>query len=137
MTQDIGRNGNLLQLVQIMEKRSASFEIDKIAGLAYLTGSDAMPSYICSEGDETAQAEAAWTHLVRTMEGPSPAPMIFLYPAPGDGEYTWIPTWRQLKFLVPVHPVANVLCQCTSCLTLELKAQRAEDYFLHYRLDDR
>ncbi|KAJ3523252.1 hypothetical protein NM688_g8759 [Phlebia brevispora] len=106
MIRDINRGGNLLHLIQIMNKRSASFEVDKIAGLAYLTRSDAMPSYIRSGDDEAAQAEA-WSHLVRTMSGQSPISMIFLYPSPGDGEYTWIPTWRQLKSGAPPLPHAT------------------------------
>ncbi|KAJ3547026.1 hypothetical protein NM688_g5447 [Phlebia brevispora] len=104
MIQDIHRGGNLLHLIQIMDKRSASFEVDKIAGLAYLTGSDALPRYIRSEGDEAAQAEAAWTHLVRTMNINLLIPLIFLYPAPGDWEYTWMPTWHQLKSGAPPLP---------------------------------
>ncbi|KAJ3554265.1 hypothetical protein NM688_g3200 [Phlebia brevispora] len=106
MIRDVYRGGNLLHLIQIMDKRSAWHEVDKIAGLAYLTGSDALPLYIRNEDDEAAQAEAAWAHLVRTMKGPSPSSLIFLYPAPGDWEHTWMPTWRQLKSGAPPLPHA-------------------------------
>ncbi|KAJ3551524.1 hypothetical protein NM688_g4654 [Phlebia brevispora] len=115
MTHYFYSNGRIFHLIQIMLKRNASYEVDKIAGLAYLTGSDALPVYMRSvDADEAAQAEAAWTHLVHTMAFDTLIPLMFLYPAPGDGEYAWTPTWCQLKsketplphatFAVPAAP---------------------------------
>ncbi|KAJ3559520.1 hypothetical protein NM688_g293 [Phlebia brevispora] len=66
-----------------------------------------LPSYVRSEEDEAVQAEAAWTNLVHTMDKPSPTSFIFLYPAPGNGDYTWTPTWRQLKSGVLPLPHAS------------------------------
>ncbi|KAJ3527462.1 hypothetical protein NM688_g8124 [Phlebia brevispora] len=97
MTRYFYNSRGLFSLIEIMLRRSASHEVDKVAGLAYLTVSGALPSYVRNEDDEAAQVEAAWTLLVHTMPGSVPMPLIFLYPAPGEGSYIWMPTWRQLK----------------------------------------
>ncbi|KAJ3547024.1 hypothetical protein NM688_g5445 [Phlebia brevispora] len=87
--------GSIFRLVDVMHKRSAVSQVDKIAGLAYLTKSDALPAYIRGKDDSEAH-EQAWDHVVKTMLDDSLMQLIFVYPAPGDGPHTWIPTWRQL-----------------------------------------
>ncbi|KAJ3552333.1 hypothetical protein NM688_g4204 [Phlebia brevispora] len=72
MAPEINRWGDLLRLTQIMDKRSASYEIDKIAGLAYLTRSSTLPSYIRSGDEGTDPMEAAWTHLLQSGAPPLP-----------------------------------------------------------------
>ncbi|KAJ3555367.1 hypothetical protein NM688_g2616 [Phlebia brevispora] len=80
--------------LEIMPGRSATNEIDKIAGLSYLLQSNTLPAYIYSS--HSSAIEDAWCHLVQTMHGKYRCQMLFLYPAPGNGRYTWVPSWQQI-----------------------------------------
>ncbi|KAJ3555364.1 hypothetical protein NM688_g2615 [Phlebia brevispora] len=73
---------------------SATNEIDKIAGLSYLLQSNMLPAYVYSS--QSCAIEDAWYRLVQTMHGKYRGQMLFLYPAPGNGRYMWLPSWQQI-----------------------------------------
>ncbi|KAJ3557365.1 hypothetical protein NM688_g1512 [Phlebia brevispora] len=80
----------------VMLARAASFEVDRIAGLAYILRSGVLPAYV--RGEDTHDAhEKAWSHLIMAMEDHHRAQLVCKYSAPGDGTVTWRPSWSQLK----------------------------------------
>ncbi|KAF9029052.1 hypothetical protein BDZ89DRAFT_1160070 [Hymenopellis radicata] len=83
---------NVFPVLVAMRHRAAVNELDKIAGLAYLLRSPALPAYI-----PTQSPEDAWRRLIETMQARYRGDLLFLYPHPGDGRYVWCPSWRQVK----------------------------------------
>jgi hypothetical protein len=83
---------NIIPVLAAMRHRSATSELDKIAGLAYLLRSPTLPIYIPDQSSED-----AWMHLVEAMHGRYRGDLLFLYPSPGDGRYLWCPSWKQIK----------------------------------------
>ncbi|KAJ3555750.1 hypothetical protein NM688_g2401 [Phlebia brevispora] len=84
--------------LKIMLKRKASFGMDKIAGLNYMTlppHETTLPVYIRDENNPNAEEEA-WSRLLRIMRRTFSIQLVFKYPARGDGLRTWRPSWRQL-----------------------------------------
>ncbi|KAJ3551903.1 hypothetical protein NM688_g4441 [Phlebia brevispora] len=83
-------------VIEAMRDRSATSELDKIAGLAYMLRTKQLPVYVRGK-DDTAAHEEAWSHLVKELRDHHCLQLAFQYPAPGDGEVTWRPSWGQLK----------------------------------------
>ncbi|KAJ3558357.1 hypothetical protein NM688_g978 [Phlebia brevispora] len=82
--------------LRVMLNRQASHEVDKIVGLAYILKCRRLPAYSRGKDDEDAH-EKAWSHLIEIMRQMYQIQLAFDYPVPGDGIWTWRPTWRQLK----------------------------------------
>lgn len=84
---------DLFALLTEMKRRSSTNPIDKIAGLGYLLGSDLLPAYY-----ESQTVDDAWCLLVDHMSESRRAYLLFLFPAPGDGELrVWMPSWGQIE----------------------------------------
>ncbi|KAK0505599.1 hypothetical protein EDD18DRAFT_1344415 [Armillaria luteobubalina] len=74
-----------------MRDRVSTKPIDKIAGLAYLLRPVIIPAYYEAQSEED-----AWTALVNVITHDYKAPMLFLYPEPGNGNEIWRPSWDQV-----------------------------------------
>ncbi|KAK0500893.1 hypothetical protein EDD18DRAFT_1247800, partial [Armillaria luteobubalina] len=74
-----------------MRTRVSTNPVDKIAGLAFLMGSQWIPAYY-----ESASLEDAWTVLVDSMIGWHRTELFFLCPELGDGGQKWRPSWDQV-----------------------------------------
>ncbi|KAF7796044.1 hypothetical protein EIP86_007214 [Pleurotus ostreatoroseus] len=85
------RGQHIFKLMDVMRRRAATNELDKIAGLAYLFGSEILPAYIRTDD------EASWELLMRTIMATYRGQLFFLYPAAGDGKHAWRPSWKQVK----------------------------------------
>ncbi|KAK0233972.1 hypothetical protein IW262DRAFT_1259875 [Armillaria fumosa] len=89
-----------------MQKRVSTNPVDKIAGLAFLTGSRSIPAYYESES-----LEDAWRALVNSMDVEfRGGRLFFLCPEPGDTGPKWRPSWEQAmtKPLLPYHTYVRV-----------------------------
>lgn len=75
-----------------MVRRSAHNELDKISGLAYLVGCYPHPVFIAAE-----DPELAWMRFVEVMHQQFRGNLFFWYPTPGDGPYSWCPSWSQVS----------------------------------------
>ncbi|KAK0452869.1 uncharacterized protein EV420DRAFT_1621583 [Desarmillaria tabescens] len=82
---------NVFNTLAHMRNRASEGAIDKIAGMAFLLRSKTIPAYY-----ETQTVEDAWTELVNAMREQYRGDMLFLYPAPGNGNRMWRPSWDQI-----------------------------------------
>ncbi|KAK0458739.1 uncharacterized protein EV420DRAFT_1763839 [Desarmillaria tabescens] len=76
--------------LKIMGNRVSTNPVDKVAGLAFVLGSNPIPAYYESES-----LEDAWTALVNSMVAWRRS-VLFLYPEPGNAGTKWRPSWDQL-----------------------------------------
>ncbi len=67
--------------------------------------------------------EEAWTALVNAMEKDKRAYLLFFYPAPGDGNICWRPTWKQV--------MTKILPSPSWSSGVENKLVRKEDFDLY------
>ncbi|KAK0234905.1 hypothetical protein EDD85DRAFT_887280 [Armillaria nabsnona] len=74
-----------------MRKRVSTNPVDKIAGLAFLMGSDTIPAY-----HESESLEHAWTALVDAMDTDCRGELFSLYAEPGNTGRKWQPSWEQV-----------------------------------------
>ncbi len=81
--------GSLYGVLTEMQKRVSTHSVDKIAGMAYLLGSDSIPAYY-----ETQSENDAWIALMDVASGWYLADILFLYPEPGPKN--WQPSWKQV-----------------------------------------
>ncbi|KAK0234065.1 hypothetical protein IW262DRAFT_131337 [Armillaria fumosa] len=83
-----------------MQKRVSTNPVDKIAGLALMTGSLWIPAYY-----ESASLEDAWTAFVNSMMAFVRAVLFVVCPEPGDRGPKWRPSWEQVmtKPLLPIR----------------------------------
>ncbi|KAK0461581.1 hypothetical protein IW261DRAFT_1576710 [Armillaria novae-zelandiae] len=88
-----------------MRTRVSTNPVDKIAGLAFVAGSNWIPAY-----SESASLEHAWTALVHSMHEEARAQLFFLCAEPGDAGPKWRPSWHQVmtKPLLPSDVLARV-----------------------------
>ncbi|PBK76377.1 hypothetical protein ARMSODRAFT_1011639 [Armillaria solidipes] len=84
------------EALEEMRKRVSTNPVDKIAGLAFLMYSRAIPAYYESES-----LEDAWTALVLSMDERRRAQLFFLCPEPGNAGKKWRPSWDQV--MKPLH----------------------------------
>jgi hypothetical protein len=82
---------SIYPLLLNMKGRSASNEVDRVAGLAYVLGSGTLPIYLPGE-----LLEEAWSRLLETMNDNFRGDLLFLYPIPGTGRCLWAPSWKQI-----------------------------------------
>ncbi|KAK0470905.1 hypothetical protein IW261DRAFT_1612376 [Armillaria novae-zelandiae] len=83
---------NVFNTLAHMRHRASEGAIDKIAGMAFLLRSRTIPAYY-----ETQSVEDAWAELVNAMRERYRGDMLFLYPAPGNGNRMWRPSWDQIQ----------------------------------------
>ncbi|EJD37187.1 hypothetical protein AURDEDRAFT_73485, partial [Auricularia subglabra TFB-10046 SS5] len=83
----------IFPMLEAMRFRMATSEQDKVSGLAYrlAAGSSYLPPYTVGQ-----DAESAWDALIHTMHARFRGALLFRFPLPGDGQYTWYPSWRQI-----------------------------------------
>ncbi|KAK0433533.1 hypothetical protein EV421DRAFT_1427413 [Armillaria borealis] len=81
----------VFRALEEMRNRVSTNSVDKIAGLAFLMGSQQIPAY-----HESASLEEAWTALVNSMNVYCRAQLFFLCPEPGDRGPKWRPSWDQV-----------------------------------------
>ncbi|KAJ3556036.1 hypothetical protein NM688_g2247 [Phlebia brevispora] len=91
---------NVFRALETMLDRKATNEVDRIAGLAYMVlpddGDDRrIPVYIRGD-DSPDEHETAWGLLIPEMNYTFRTQLAFLFPAPGDGDVAWRPSWAQL-----------------------------------------
>ncbi|KAG8883456.1 hypothetical protein FRB97_006584 [Tulasnella sp. 331] len=80
-------------VLDAMRHRSATSELDKIAGLNYyLAKFSSLPAYIRSE-----DPESAWSRLIRATHPMQRGDLFFIFPEPGNGRHVWCPSWKQIK----------------------------------------
>ncbi|KAK0224571.1 hypothetical protein EDD85DRAFT_1027700 [Armillaria nabsnona] len=92
---------NMREALEEMRNRVSTNPVDKIAGLAFLMGSDMIPAYYKSES-----LEQAWTALVNVMDTECRTPLFFLCPEPGNAGKKWRPSWDQVMTKpLPTHPI--------------------------------
>ncbi len=98
---------NMREALVEMRKRVSTNPVDKIAGLAFLMGTNTIPAYYESES-----LEHAWTALVNEMDAWRRAELFFLYAEPGNAGKKWRPLWDQvMPKLLPaskLYPSINV-----------------------------
>ncbi|KAJ3538893.1 hypothetical protein NM688_g6447 [Phlebia brevispora] len=97
--------------LEAMLNRTGTYEIDRIAGLAFMLwdlGSERLPVYLCNE-DSSAARERAWRVLLMESDVGCCYHLAYLYPVPGDDDSTWRPSWRQLTAReIPLGPMADI-----------------------------
>ncbi|KAK0429677.1 hypothetical protein EV421DRAFT_1722899, partial [Armillaria borealis] len=81
----------VLPQLEEMQKRVSTNPVDKIAGLAFLMGSESIPAYY-----ESVSLEEAWTALVNSMATPPRGEFFFMCPEPGNAGKKWRPSWKQV-----------------------------------------
>ncbi|KAK0433513.1 hypothetical protein EV421DRAFT_1718568 [Armillaria borealis] len=79
------------EALEEMRKRVSTISVDKIAGLAFILGSESIPAYY-----ESASLGEAWTALVNSMDAYGRAELFLLCPEPGDRGPKWRPSWDQV-----------------------------------------
>ncbi|KAK0184113.1 hypothetical protein F5146DRAFT_1076046 [Armillaria mellea] len=87
----ISNQTDIFAILSHMRDRVSTKPIDKIAGLAYLLHPVIIPAYYEAQSEED-----AWTALVNVITHDYKAPMLFLYPEPGNGNEMWRPSWNQV-----------------------------------------
>ncbi|KAK0474100.1 hypothetical protein IW261DRAFT_1369688, partial [Armillaria novae-zelandiae] len=80
----------LHEILAEMWTRVSTNPVDRIAGLAFVTGSKSIPAY-----SESASLEHAWTALVDSMHAWTRTELFVLCPEPGDRGPKWRPSWHQ------------------------------------------
>ncbi len=96
---------NVREALEEMQKRVSTNPVDKIAGLAFLMGSNKIPAYY-----ESQSLEHAWTALVNVMNAECRAPLFFLCPEPGNADKKWRPSWDQVMTRpLPARPIFPTL----------------------------
>ncbi|KAK0479140.1 hypothetical protein IW261DRAFT_1608074 [Armillaria novae-zelandiae] len=83
--------GTSLELASEMQNRVSSKPLDKVAGLAYLLGSNCIPIYDADMSDSN-----GWEVLIDVMSSSSRAELFFYFPEPGNGRKYWQPSWQQI-----------------------------------------
>ncbi|KAK0462272.1 uncharacterized protein EV420DRAFT_1639479 [Desarmillaria tabescens] len=82
---------DVFSILSHMRDRVSTKPRDRIAGLAYLLRPQIIPAYYEAQSEED-----AWTALVNVIAHDYKAPMLFLYPEPGNGNERWRPSWDQV-----------------------------------------
>ncbi|PBL00167.1 hypothetical protein ARMGADRAFT_982120 [Armillaria gallica] len=88
--QSTHRTWEVREALEEMRKRASTISVDKIAGLAFILGSESIPAYY-----ESASLEEAWTALVNSMGYSCRTELFFLCPEPGNAGKKWMPSWDQ------------------------------------------
>ncbi|KAK0184116.1 hypothetical protein F5146DRAFT_1076057, partial [Armillaria mellea] len=91
IAQRISQQTDIFAILSHMRHRVSTKPIDKIAWLAYLLRPKIVPAYYEAQSEED-----AWTALVNVIAHAYKAPMLFLYPEPGNGNEIWRPSWNQI-----------------------------------------
>ncbi|SJL13461.1 uncharacterized protein ARMOST_16905 [Armillaria ostoyae] len=86
------------EALEKMRHRVSTNPVDKIAGLAFILGSESIPAYY-----ESASLGEAWTALVNSMATPPRGELFFLCPEPGNGGKKWRPSWDQVMMPLPAY----------------------------------
>ncbi len=96
---------NIIEALREMRKRVSTNPVDKIAGLALLMGTKAIPAYYESES-----LEDAWKALVNVMAMSHRGSLFSLCAEPGNAGKKWRPSWDQVMTrLLPAHPIFPTL----------------------------
>ncbi|KAK0449857.1 uncharacterized protein EV420DRAFT_768408, partial [Desarmillaria tabescens] len=74
-----------------MQQWVSTNPVDKVAGLAFVMGSEKIPAYY-----ESQSLEDAWTALVNSMDTLYRGQLFFSCPEPGNAGTKWRPSWEQL-----------------------------------------
>ncbi|KAJ7627276.1 hypothetical protein FB45DRAFT_1060025 [Roridomyces roridus] len=94
-------------ILTAMRPRSASSELDKIAGLAYRISASVLPPYIVGQSPEH-----AWDSLVKVINPDRRGDLLFMFPEPGKQQYRWCPSWQQIKDAERLPSIPGlVLCE--------------------------
>ncbi|KLO09173.1 hypothetical protein SCHPADRAFT_1000432 [Schizopora paradoxa] len=82
------------EMLSSMRQRSATSELDKIAGLIFCFNefNPPLPAYIVGENPED-----AWDRLIRATDRYYRGFIFFLFPETGNGKYVWYPSWQQIN----------------------------------------
>ncbi len=91
IAQRVSEQTDVFAILSHMRERVSTKPRDKIAGLAYLLRPKILPAYYEAQSEED-----AWTALVNIIAHYYKAPMLFLYPEPGNGNEAWRPSWDQV-----------------------------------------
>ncbi|KAJ3557364.1 hypothetical protein NM688_g1513 [Phlebia brevispora] len=122
------QRSNVFDVLEAMLSRKASYEVDRIAGLAHFLCSEYLPAYIrdgisasswVTIGRFGADVEQTWDRLVRAMDKQYRLQLACKYPVPGDGKTSWRPSWNQLykkETPLPLTPSGKALLQDPSDL---------------------
>lgn len=76
--------------VTLMRERHATNDIDRISGLASISGPESLPIYDANQSNED-----AWEMLVKVIHGYYRAHLFFWYPVAGNIRHLWFPSWAQ------------------------------------------
>ncbi|KAK0436326.1 uncharacterized protein EV420DRAFT_238848 [Desarmillaria tabescens] len=82
---------HVFEALKSMRNRVSTNPVDKVAGLAYVMVSEAIPAYY-----ESQSLEDAWTALVNSMLNKCRGQLFYFYPEPGNAGKKWRPSWDQL-----------------------------------------
>jgi len=117
---------NIFPVLAAMRHRASVNVNDKICGLAYLLRSQRLPAY---DADEP--MEEFWSRFIDTIKPRFRGDLLFLYPEPGNGTYTWAPSCQQVRD-VEALPDSNGISLCEG-------VYRSSNYSIYcycgYRLD--
>ncbi|KAK0184103.1 hypothetical protein F5146DRAFT_323990 [Armillaria mellea] len=91
IAQRVSEQTDIFAILSHMRDRVSMKPIDRIAGLAYLLRPKIIPAYYEAQSEED-----TWTALMNVIAHAYKAPMLFLYPDPGDGNEIWRPSWDQV-----------------------------------------
>ncbi|KLO07626.1 hypothetical protein SCHPADRAFT_836408 [Schizopora paradoxa] len=84
---------SIFTVLEAMRHRSATNELDKVAGLNYyLAKFSPLPAYVVGDDPEN-----AWNRIVKATHPMQRADLFFLFPEPGNGKHVWCPSWQQIK----------------------------------------
>jgi hypothetical protein len=108
-----------------MRHRSAESELDKIAGLAYRIRAHVLPPYIPGQ-----DPDEAWDALVKVMLPRFRGDLLFRFPLPGKGAYSWYPSWRQIE------GISSLPLDSSMYEPIDLDESTARYHHKGYRFDD-
>lgn len=90
----IWKSGGGYVALSAMRPRSASGDIDKVAGLAYRLAdpSRGVPSYMIN-----GTPEQAWERTIPFIKQGFREDLLYRFPERGNGRYSWCPSWQQVQ----------------------------------------
>ncbi|KAK0436324.1 uncharacterized protein EV420DRAFT_1281161, partial [Desarmillaria tabescens] len=101
--------GDVCAVLKSMQKRVSTNPVDKVAGLAFLMGSEMIPAY-----HESQSLEEAWVALMNSVDVMCQGQLFFLCPEPGNAGTKWRPSWDQvmMKSLPEYDFAPNIQLYC-------------------------
>jgi hypothetical protein len=82
----------LFKVLKEMKHRTATNDVDKVAGIGFLIWAPTLPAF-----SEALDVEEAWTRCVRHMTLGMKDELLFRFPIPGDQSFLWFPSWKQVQ----------------------------------------